>query len=113
MNKNFIENINLYKFQQTDSTNLRAREYILSGGHLPALFVADEQTAGRGRRGKNFYSPKDSGLYMSLALSVSDPFKNFDLLTVSVSVALIKTLLPLTKKGLCCSHRVCPQVLFG
>ena len=32
------------------------------------VVVAGEQTAGRGRRGRQFYSPKDTGVYMSLLL---------------------------------------------
>ncbi|MBO4901772.1 MAG: biotin--[acetyl-CoA-carboxylase] ligase [Lachnospiraceae bacterium] len=33
---------------------------------LCAVVIADRQTAGRGRRGRDFYSPKGSGIYMSL-----------------------------------------------
>jgi BirA family biotin operon repressor/biotin-[acetyl-CoA-carboxylase] ligase len=56
-------------FKETDSTNTRARLYAVEGGQTPALFIADSQTAGRGRTGKSFYSPKDTGLYASLLLA--------------------------------------------
>jgi BirA family biotin operon repressor/biotin-[acetyl-CoA-carboxylase] ligase len=36
------------------------------GGKLPCLITANAQTAGRGRRGKTFYSPHGVGLYFSL-----------------------------------------------
>ena len=73
--------MDIYKYEQTDSTNLRAKEFVLSGGALPCLFVANSQTMGRGRMGKSFYSPKDSGLYMTLAL----PFDYIDCDKVSVT----------------------------
>ena len=61
--------ISLIRYALTDSTNARAKEYIKNGSEpLPALFVADEQSAGRGRMGRSFYSPKDTGLYMSVLL---------------------------------------------
>ena len=50
-----------------DSTNLRAKAWAREGGSLPAAFIAESQTAGRGRLGRSFLSPR-GGLYMSLAL---------------------------------------------
>ncbi len=73
--------MDIYKYDQTDSTNLRAKEAILSGTALPCLFVANSQTMGRGRMGKSFYSPKDTGLYMTLAL----PYNYIDSDNVSVT----------------------------
>ena len=73
--------MDIYKYDQTDSTNLRAKEEILSGATLPCLFVANSQTMGRGRQGKSFYSPKDTGLYMSLAI----PYDYIDCDKVSIT----------------------------
>ena len=51
-----------------DSTNLEARR-LLSVENKGYLVAASAQTAGRGRRGRTFYSPGDRcGLYFSLAL---------------------------------------------
>ena len=55
-------------YGETDSTNTRARVYAAEGGAVPALFIADSQSAGRGRTGKSFYSPRGTGLYASLLL---------------------------------------------
>ncbi len=93
-----LHNIKIFQFNSTDSTNLRAREYVLTGGALPALFTARAQTAGRGRRGRSFYSPKDSGLYMTLALPFDNSFNEGVALTVAVSVAVARVLIPLTEK---------------
>lgn len=58
----------VFEYDVTDSTNTRAREYAANSDNpaLPALFIAAEQTAGRGRLGRNFYSPAAVGLYASL-----------------------------------------------
>jgi BirA family biotin operon repressor/biotin-[acetyl-CoA-carboxylase] ligase len=56
------------------------------------VVVADEQTAGRGRRGHTWYSPPGSGLYVSVVLapaaSTSDPVRATTLLTLAAGVAL-------------------------
>lgn len=94
-----FKNLKILRYDVTDSTNLRAREYINNCGILPALFVAQEQTAGRGRQGKSFYSPKNTGLYFSLALKWNESFSSISL-TTAVSVALIRALKDFTTKQL-------------
>lgn len=93
-------NINSFHFEVTDSTNLLARDYVNGGGTLPALFTADEQTKGRGRLGRSFYSPKNSGLYMTLAIPFSKSISDGVALTVAVSVAVARVLSPLTEKNI-------------
>lgn len=95
-----LHNIQKFEFDITDSTNSRARDYIRDGGALPALFTAREQTAGRGRQGKDFFSPKDSGLYMTLALKMDQALKDNITLTTAVSVALVRSLSKHTEKRL-------------
>lgn len=51
-----------------DSTNRRLRELAAAGAQEGTVLIAREQTAGRGRMGRSFYSPQDSGLYFSLLL---------------------------------------------
>ena len=50
------------------STLDRARELALSGAPEGSLIAAIEQTAGRGRQGRSFFSPAGTGVYMSLVL---------------------------------------------
>ncbi len=92
--------IKTFHFEITDSTNQLARDYLNGGGLLPALFTTDEQTAGRGRLGRSFYSPKNSGLYMTLAIPFEKSFSEGVALTVAVSVATVRVLSPLTDKRL-------------
>lgn len=55
-------------YQQLDSTQDQACRTITAGCRQPLLVIADEQTAGRGRYGRHFYSPRKTGLYLSLAI---------------------------------------------
>ncbi len=81
--------MNLICFESVDSTNSFAREYVRGGGDLPALFVAESQSGGRGRQGKSFYSPHGSGVYMSLLFDVTDePPRSVVSLTSAAAVAV-------------------------
>lgn len=71
-------------FETLPSTNTYAKENIADLS-LPTLIIANEQTAGRGRRGNSFFSPKDTGLYMTL---VFEEKNGSDLLTPAAAVAV-------------------------
>ena len=94
-----MNSLKIFNYEVVDSTNRVARDYVSDGGILPALFIAEEQTAGRGRLGRSFFSPKASGLYMTLALPSGNTFGGVAL-TVAVSVAAVRVLSPLTDKKL-------------
>ena len=51
------------------STNDIASARAASGDHEGAVFVADAQTSGRGRRGRTWFSPPGAGLYVSTILT--------------------------------------------
>lgn len=72
---------------QVNSTNLRAKEL---AAHLPikqTVVVANEQTTGYGRFGRHFYSPSDTGIYISFLLPVTQTDFDPGLLTTGVAVA--------------------------
>ena len=52
---------------RVDSTNAEALRRLGDGAAPPFVVIAGEQTRGRGRRGRTFYSPR-GGLYMTAAL---------------------------------------------
>lgn len=52
----------------TASTNLDVKNRMENGGCEGVLVVAGEQTKGRGRRGREWASPADGNIYMSLGL---------------------------------------------
>ncbi len=58
----------IYYFPSTDSTNREAK--ILAYKQVPdgTVAVAEEQTGGKGRLNRNFYSPRGKGIWFSLVL---------------------------------------------
>ena len=92
-----IPGVRLEYFDIIDSTNSEAKRRL---GAVPpeeyrlfhkTVLVAGEQTAGRGRLGRKFYSPCGTGLYFSLvyaAGSVSDPGKITAVAAVAVCRAI-------------------------
>jgi BirA family transcriptional regulator, biotin operon repressor / biotin---[acetyl-CoA-carboxylase] ligase len=53
---------------RTDSTNSVALRLDAQTGPHGTVVIAEEQTAGRGRLGRNWYSEKSSGIYTSIIL---------------------------------------------
>ena len=70
----------------TDSTNERAKELAAAGAPHGTLVTADEQTAGRGRQGREWVAPARSAVLMSLVLREFDP-----LLPLRAAVAVAET----------------------
>jgi BirA family biotin operon repressor/biotin-[acetyl-CoA-carboxylase] ligase len=56
----------------TDSTNARARELAAAGTASGTIVTADEQTAGRGRRGRRWTAPAGKAVLCSAILSPLD-----------------------------------------
>lgn len=86
------EAVLVHVFREIDSTNAEARRYVQAGGAMPALFVADSQTAGRGRLGRGFFSPPGSGIYMTLAFSADRASGGVLSVTTLASVAVVRAL---------------------
>ena len=55
---------------------------------VPSVIVANHQTAGRGRQGKTFYSPENTGLYMSVVDEFPSNEKDAALITIQISMAV-------------------------
>ncbi len=79
----------------TDSTNTQIKQ-----NHQDApegfLLLAEQQTAGRGRLGRQFVSPKGDGLYLSLVLRPNLSMDALSLLTPLAAVAVCEAI-----------HKVC------
>lgn len=57
-----------------------------------SLFLAEHQTAGRGRQGRQFYSPGSVGLYMSLVVVPPGGIQNPALITATAALAVCQAL---------------------
>ncbi len=55
-------------FDEVSSTNDIAMKLLASGAPDGTTVLAGRQTAGRGRRGRNWFSPEGAGLYVSVVL---------------------------------------------
>lgn len=55
-------------FEELPSTNTLLKEYAKQGAHEYTAVVAASQTAGRGRKDHVFFSPRGTGVYMSILL---------------------------------------------
>ncbi len=101
-----INEDNFIFFQTIDSTNKEASR-LISDDKLPeapifpftfessglyAVIVANHQEKGKGRLGRSFYSPKDTGLYISLIIKPQFKLESVTLLTTMVSVVLTEAL---------------------
>lgn len=85
------ERVDVYVYDTVTSTNDVARELCSDDGCI--LVVADGQTNGKGRQGKSFFSPHDSGLYFSLAIDTDSPAFDFTGVTCAVAVAVSRAVL--------------------
>ena len=74
-----------------DSTSSEARRLFLAG-ETAALIAAGQQTAGRGRLGRGFYSPAGSGVYFSLLLPLSEPLSSSVSASCAASVAVMRAI---------------------
>ncbi len=74
------------------STNTTAKELAKNGAPEGTVVVADHQTGGRGRKGRSFYSPAGSGLYMTLILRPSFPAEWAGRLTSCAAVAISRAI---------------------
>ena len=86
--------------ESTTSTNDLAKLYSNQNSTTPAIFISEEQTAGRGRLGRKFVSPAKSGLYISLCLFPTIALEDLSLITCATAVACVETLEQLTGKSL-------------
>lgn len=98
LKRHLKKGLELKHFSSIDSTNSEARRLIKNGAPLPLLVTAEEQTSGRGRQGKSFYSPKDTGIYMSLALGFCESADRLLYLTSAAAVAVCTAIEKLTEK---------------
>lgn len=81
-------------YDSVDSTNNEAKRTFDRERGI-CLYAASRQTAGRGRHGHSFYSPKDTGLYMTLTLPLRDT-ADIQLITCAAAVAVCQAVTALS-----------------
>jgi BirA family biotin operon repressor/biotin-[acetyl-CoA-carboxylase] ligase len=77
----------LYYFSEVDSTNDVALALAAAGAPEGTSVVADLQRAGRGRRGRSWFSPPGAGLYLSVIVGAAQRAGPLSLVTLGAGVA--------------------------
>ena len=74
---------------EIDSTNEEIKRRARAGTEHGLIVIAERQTAGKGRNGRSFFSPKGTGIYLSVLLDVHEEmFADVMLLTTQAAVAV-------------------------
>lgn len=95
----FLEgDFDVIHYPTIDSTNNACKRLLANGKEGEFLVFADEQSAGRGRQGKSFYSPKLGGVYFSVVLRPYATLQNAVTATTAASVAVCRAIETLTDK---------------
>lgn len=81
-----------FYFREIDSTNNYAKQLAAEGYAEGTLVVAEQQSAGRGRRGRQWHSEPGQGIFMSLILRPKLPVKELSRITMFIAVAIVETL---------------------
>ena len=90
-----------YSFEVRDvvtSTNGILKEQAKCGKKEYSVLIASSQTEGRGRMGRSFFSPDDSGLYMSVLLRPEDDINSLTI-TTDAAVACAKAIETISGKS--------------
>ena len=85
-------------FDTIDSTNTAAKKYAIEGLEEGLVVISSHQTAGRGRMGRRFSSPDNTGIYMSILLKPQINPENTVLITTAAAVAVSKAIEKLSGK---------------
>lgn len=86
-----LNGLGITYLEETESTNKIAMEQGRSGALAGTIIVADSQTAGRGRLGKEWQSFAGGGLYLSMILRPKLDLDHVSRITLAAGVAFAET----------------------
>jgi BirA family biotin operon repressor/biotin-[acetyl-CoA-carboxylase] ligase len=95
---NLDDDIDVIYYPSIDSTNNCCKRMLADGKSGVFLVCADQQTAGRGRQGKSFYSPALTGVYFTVVIRPHTSLQNAVTATTAAAVAVCKAIEKLTDK---------------
>ncbi|MBQ3119156.1 MAG: biotin--[Clostridia bacterium] len=90
--KDFLKNKKIEYFDEISSTNTILKERAIKGEPENTIIVAEYQTAGRGRLGKTFFSPRGCGVYLSYLIKPDILAQDAVFITVAAAVAMVRAL---------------------
>lgn len=98
LNAGLENELRVFYYPSIDSTNNQAKKLIAQDNTEDLLVVAEEQTAGRGRQGKSFYSPALTGVYFSVVTHPMTELANAVTATTVAAVAVCRAIEKLTDR---------------
>lgn len=85
----------IYCHDEIDSTNTAIKLLAKENASEGTIVATEMQTAGKGRLGKSFFSPRGCGVYFSILLRPQIPPSDSVFITVAASVAVRRALISL------------------
>ena len=80
----------VYFYEKTGSTNIDAKRLAEGGALHGTIVVAEEQTDGRGRRGRSWQAPAGSNIYFSIVLRPEFATERASMLTLVMAVSVAR-----------------------
>lgn len=87
-----MENKEIVYYKKIDSTNTEICRLASKGAPHGTVVVAEEQTAGKGRRGRSWESPADGNIYMSILLRPKVEPEKAPMLTLVLAYCVAKVM---------------------
>ncbi len=84
----WADSVSISVVSETGSTNDDMKKRALEGEAEISLLMADSQTGGKGRKGRSFFSPEKTGIYMSFLLRPDYSAEDCTLLTTMAAEAV-------------------------
>jgi BirA family biotin operon repressor/biotin-[acetyl-CoA-carboxylase] ligase len=81
-----LANFQIEVHKTIDSTNSYLKQLATKLAPEGTIIISEEQTAGRGRLGRSFFSPANTGIYLSVLLRPEKTYKHTALLTTLSAV---------------------------
>ena len=86
------KDIDIEIVKDIDSTNDELKRQALNGQSEIKLLIAESQTKGKGTKGRSFFSPADTGCYMSFLLRPEYSAEECTLLTTAAATATARAI---------------------
>ena len=90
-------NTEIFISQSTGSTNDDAKNHLLHQSSLLSIHTSEQQTAGKGRNGKQWISPKGKNIYLSIGWLSKLNYSQLDGLSLAIGTILASSLNKLTQ----------------
>jgi birA, biotin-[acetyl-CoA-carboxylase] ligase region len=86
----------IYYFEELDSTNSYSKRIASEDIADGTVIIAGSQTNGRGRLGREWFSPLGTGIYLSIILRPDIKPEDLQLITLAVSIAVVDAIIKVT-----------------